>query len=108
MKHGSWRDFWVVLCLTSTFAVVGSVAVVSCTPGQRAVVKDVWDIASPIVNCLLSSKYEDEETAMLACGVQAADREAAKQILGYKAAVRKEGELAGQKMGCSVHDAGKR
>lgn len=84
--------------LGSAFALVS----VSCTPAQRAIVKSVWDVASPIVDCLLSSKYEDEDTAILECGVGEADREAAQRILSQKAAIKAQATRdAVAKMGCA-------
>lgn len=83
--------------LGSAFALVS----VSCTPAQRAIVKSVWDVASPIVDCLLSSKYEDEDTAILECGVGEADKPAARRILERKASVKAEAKRdAIAKMGC--------
>lgn len=101
MSRRSFGD--VALALFIAWSIGSAVALISvaCTPAQRAIVKSVWDVASPIVDCLLSSKYEDEDTAILECGVGEADKPAARRILERKASLKAEAKRdAIAKMGC--------
>ena len=93
--------FLRILVGVSALGLGVSAGMAACTPSQLAVVKSVWDVASPIVDCLLSSKYEDEDTAILECGVGEADKPAAHRILERKASVKAEAKRdAIAKMGC--------
>lgn len=66
----------------------------ACTPSQIETVRSVWEVAKPIVDCLLSSPYDDADTAILACGVKESEKPYAREIFDRKMAVRAEGERA--------------
>lgn len=100
--------FYFALVVTTGVCTV-VLAKPGCTPSQRAVIHSVWDIAAPIVDCLLGSPYEDEDTAILACGVAEADKPYARSILGKKAGIKLAAKTeAVAKMGCAkdIKDAG--
>ena len=74
--------------------VVLALVASACTTSQLETVRSVWEVAKPIVDCILSSPYDDAETAIMACGVKESEKPYAREIFDRKMAIRAEAERA--------------